>query len=304
MAFSDKNNNYGSLNYLNNYHLNDCPWILTKNTYNKNGTLIYDISYNPNRILTFKITSELDKNEWLMKLSKDGRCEDEIAIINNLRFEECPFSIKFPKYDFYKTGKLDKYKWYVIEKYDGVIRHDLIYCSSQLKNMGYQIISFLEWLHVSKGKAHGDLKTDNIVFKKKDTSFRIIDFESVTDPSNELCYESLPNGYYYYGLGCEYDKPPFSFRMDLQSFGYLLWGLSLHGSDFNGFRWQKQAFELYQKRKISNYFSGLDIEKKYNNLEIEKPEIIEKYFSIIEYAGWFDKKANPKVYTNLKELFA
>jgi serine/threonine protein kinase len=283
--------------------MNHCPWVLTKNTYNRNGTLIYDISYNPNRILTLAVMTELDKNEWIMKLSNDGRCKDEIAIIKELKLDECEFSIKFPKFDYYKTGKLDSYDWYVIEKYDGVIRNDLKYCSSQLKNIGYQLISFLEWLHVSKGKVHGDLKTDNIVFRKKDNTFRIIDFESVSDPSNNLCFESLPNGYYYYGLGCDYDKPPFSFRMDLQSLGYLLWNLSLHSFDFNGFYWQKQTFGLYEKGKVVNYFSALEIEKSHSNLETEKPKIIEKYFSIIEDSSWFDKKANTNVYAKLKELF-
>ena len=61
MAFP---NNNGSLNYKTNYHLNLSPWVLTKNTYNRNGTLIYDVSYNPNRILTTTIIGELDKNKW------------------------------------------------------------------------------------------------------------------------------------------------------------------------------------------------------------------------------------------------
>jgi len=79
MAFQDNNNK--GLTYNSKYSQINCPWNLIKNIYNRNGTLIYDISYNPNRILTLSIISELDKNNWLMKLSCDGRCEDEIKII-------------------------------------------------------------------------------------------------------------------------------------------------------------------------------------------------------------------------------
>ena len=302
MAFQDNSNNKG-LTYNTKYSQINCPWNLIKNTYNRNGTLIYDISYNPNRILTLSIISELDKNNWIMKLSSDGRCEDENKIINELKLYECPYSIKFPKFDYYRNGKFEKYDWYVIEKYDGVLRQDLAYCKSEIKNLAFQLISFLEWLHVDKKKIYGDIKVDNIVFKKKDTSFRIIDFESISNPSNELCFESLPNGYYYYGLGCDYDKPYFSFRMDLQALGYILWSLSLHSLSFNGFKWQKCAFSFYEKRKNSNLFQSLEVEKKLNNLELEKSDIIQKYFSIIEKCDWFDKCANPNVYIELKNLF-
>lgn len=281
----------------------DNPWILKKNIYNKNGTLIYDIEYNQNSVLTPEIISELDNNEWLMKMSCNSTCKDEIEVINELNFGECPFSIKFPKLDYYKSGKLDKYNWLVVEKYEGVMRKDYDYCLVQIKNLGFQIISFLEWLHVSKEKIHGDIKSDNIVFKKKDNSFRLIDFESVSLPSDELCYKSLPNGYYYYGLGCEYDKPPFSFRMDLQAFGYILWDLILIKTNFKDFCWQKKTFNYYNKQKTINYFHLLEKEKKQNMLEVEKPEIIKKYFSIIENYSWFEEYANPEIYINLKKLF-
>ena len=281
----------------------DNPWILKKKIYNKNGTLIYDIEYNQNSVLTPEIIPELNNNDWIMKMSCNSTCEDEIYVINKLNFDECPYSIKFPKLDYYKSGKLDKYNWLVIEKYDGVMRLDYDYCLAQIKNLGFQIISFLEWLHVSKEKIHGDIKSDNIVFKKKDNSFRLIDFESVSPPTDELCYESLPNGYYYYGLGCEYDKPPFSFRMDLQAFGYILWDLILIKINFKDFCWQKKTFNYYNKQKTINYFHLLEKEKKQNMLEVEKPEIIKKYFSIIENYSWFEEYASPEIYNNLKKLF-
>lgn len=286
----------------NNKNLN--PWVLQKNTYNRNGTLIYDITYNLNRVLIpSEIILDLDKNNWIMKMSSNGICEDEIDIITQLKFEECHFSIKFPKFNYYKYGRTGKYSWLVMEKYDGVIRNDFDYCKSQIKNLSFQIISFLEWLHVSKDKVHGDIKSDNIVFKKEDDSFRLIDFESVSDRSGDLCFESLPNGYYYYGLGCEYDKPSFSFRMDLQAFGYILWDLLLIDTNFKDFDWQKNTFSYYKKKTKQNLFHLLEKEKTQNMLEVEKPEIIKKYFSIIENYSWFEEKAIPEIYTNLKELF-
>ena len=86
----------------NNKNLN--PWVLQKNTYNRNGTLIYDITYNLNRVLIpSEIILDLDKNNWIMKMSSNGICEDEIDIITQLKFEECPFSIKFPKFNLLIT---------------------------------------------------------------------------------------------------------------------------------------------------------------------------------------------------------
>ena len=41
---------------------NDNPWILKEKIYNKNGTLIYDIEYNQNSLLTPEIILELDNN--------------------------------------------------------------------------------------------------------------------------------------------------------------------------------------------------------------------------------------------------
>lgn len=65
----------------------------------------------------------------------------------------------------------------------------------------------------------------------------------------------------------------------------------------------KKTFNYYNKRKTINYFHLLEKEKKQNMLEVEKPEIIKKYFSIIENYSWFEEYANPEIYINLKELF-
>ena len=281
---------------------NNCPWILKENVYNKNGTKLYDISHNPDKILTLETINELNKKDWIMKVSEDNRCRDEINIINELKLYDCSYCINFPRFNYYRYGQIYKSWWYVLEKYDSSISKDLIYCQNNIKQLGFQIISFFEWLHL-KGKVHGDVKSDNIVLRKRDNSFRMIDFESVKEPTKHMCYEDLPNGYYYYGLGCEYDKPNFSYRMDLESFGFILWNILLYSSEVSGFSWQRYAFNLYNKGKTSNYFNALETEKKYNLLEKEKPEIIEKYFSIISKSGWFDKYANPHVYIELKNLF-
>ena len=62
---------------------NNNPWILKKKIYNKNGTLIYDIEYNQNSLLTPEIISELNNNDWIMKMSCNSTCKDEIYIINH-----------------------------------------------------------------------------------------------------------------------------------------------------------------------------------------------------------------------------
>ena len=60
---------------------------------------------------------------------------------------------------------------------------------------------------------------------------------------------------------------------------------------------------IIKKKTKQNLFHLLEKEKTQNMLEVEKPEIIKKYFSIIENYSWFEEKAIPEIYTNLKELF-
>jgi hypothetical protein len=97
----------------------------------------------------------------------------------------------------------------------------------------------------------------------------------MTKPNSLNCIKNLPNGYYYFGLGCISDKPFMSYRMDLQAFGYLLWSLSLSIDSYHRFNWQMKAFTYYDNNKITSEFYDLE-----NIQNIENTLIMPNYSAV------------------------
>ena len=148
---------------------------------------------------------------------------------------------------------------------------------------------------------HGDIKSENILinFKNTNTPFCLIDFESLCKPDKITCENDLPCGYYYYALGCESDKPYYSYRMDLQAFGIILWNLTLSVENFYKFDWQDRGNYNYNKRKNFNEFKYLNALRNING---EKNDLIKNYFEIIEKVDWYDTEVDPDIYKKIKDL--
>ena len=165
---------------------------------------------------------ELYENDWVMKITDYN---DEIRVIENLKIYENPFACKMPinyenRHGFYKN-----YFWFVLEKYDDNLLNNFLFGKQNLDLLILNIIDFIEWLHIEKKQIHGDIKAANIVIKKHsiDKPFCLIDYESIQEPNlTKICKNNLPNGYYYYGLGCNPNKSYLSYRMDLEAFGLIL----------------------------------------------------------------------------------
>jgi hypothetical protein len=179
--------------------------------------------------------------------------------------------------------------------------------------IGKYIVDFFHWLHLEKKKVHGDIKSSNIVVKylNCDNPFKIIDYETITNQDlTRLCNELHRDNYYYYHLGCHYNKPYLSFRMDLQSFGQILHSIAASVDYYYTFDWQKRSSDYYHSKyhlRSRNDFNLLDNNKinyrKDHRIKNNKyKDIILKYFEIIENQGWEDEP-NIKVYEQLKELF-
>ena len=286
--------------------INPKNWVITDIFISNDKSLIYNVLP-----LITETTSEEDKlsykdKKWILKVTEDV---NEIDQIYNLKMYNNNLCIKIDKNSLFVNEKT-KENYYAMEKYDDNIQNNFRYAQENFMKLGKYVIDFFHWLHVEEEQIHGDIKANNIVFKASynDNPFKIIDYENIKSPDVKyICNETHNDNYYYYYLGCEYNKPYHSYRMDLQAFGYVLYSIAASDSYYYMFEWQLKACKYYQMKEIFNSFAYLDnIKKKYSpnhRLENSKyKDIINKYFDIIKNQEW-NQDPNIDVYNKLKELF-
>jgi serine/threonine protein kinase len=271
-----------------------------KDLYYKEGTT-YLYNIEPNTDDPSIDFSELNGEEWIMKVKYNVIENDtEIDTIERYEINTCKYAVKMPKNRYLRRGRLHNGYWLIMKKYDGSGIDDINYIKKNIKKFGIDILNFLEWLHCAKGKIHGDIKLGNILIDYKQNNFILADYELIDQTWNELCFEDLPNGYYYYSLGCGYNKPYKSFRMDLEALGYILYQLILSKEKLYEFKWQKLAVDYYRRNTKVPMFGILEFHKaneKYEN------EFIYNYFTILDDIGWFDKSPEYFIYEDLRQLF-
>jgi serine/threonine protein kinase len=286
-------------------------WQINKIISNYNNSIILEVvltSISPDKLINI-----FDyKTIWIMKIRDDI---DEGRIYLNCKLIDCKYALKIPNDSeyFYGNFKLENYKytWSITEKYDEDIGKNYIFAKNNWTSLLTSVIEFLRFIHQKK-IIHGDLKARNILYKSNaDIMFKVCDYESLSYPKmDEICNIAGYNGFYYYAIGCNKDESYFSYRMDLEAFGYILWAILLSTKKEEYlFEWQSIAMDLY-KKKIKNdsndmytkYYIYLDNLKKasYNNLMLN---IIEKYFKIISIISWraFEPPDN-SIYDQLIEL--
>ena len=280
-------------------------WEIIELIWNKYKTQIYEVE---------NINIKNDKIKWVMKISNNS---GEIDIINKLNLYKEPNIISMPILDEDRYGKYNNEFWCVMEKYDGDVYDFQQYCWKNINKLGLYLINFLEWLHIKKHKIHGDIKIHNIVVSITDSiinNFSIIDFENMSEPYSQVyCSEDLPDDSYYYSIGCQLNKNYFSYRMDLQSVGYILCYLleaeeehnnlldDLYYDSVRYIDWKNIAVKYYKSNTKYNYFNEIEIirDKHTKNM----PKIIKNYFNIIEKLDWECLVPNSEIYIELKKLF-
>jgi hypothetical protein len=206
--------------------INPKNWIITDIFISNDKSLIYNVLPIIN-----ESTSEEDKlflhdKKWVLKFTDDL---NEIDQIYNLKIYDNNLCIKIDKNSLYANEKT-KENYYVMEKYDDNILNNFRYAQDNFMKLGKYVIDFFHWLHIEENQIHGDIKPNNIVFKQsyKDNPFKIIDYENIKSPDIKyICNETHRDNYYYYFLGCEYNKPYHSYRMDLQAFGQVLYSIAV-----------------------------------------------------------------------------
>ena len=278
------------------------PWKLGTLYLSQGDTRIYHAK--PNYQIPSKDIKEIETEKWLLKIKEDPSIR-ELNIIEELElYNKKNLAIKMPHEKVYRSGLIKDGYWLAMKEYHESIKYNLDFAKKNLKLLALNILDFLEWLHIEKNKVYNDLKMDNILVDKLNMTkpFVITDYELINSPNDIPCHKDLPNGYYYYGFGCEYDKPYTSYRMDLEALGYLLIQvmLSANGGIFK-FKWQQCAFDSYSKNITIPVFTSLNVMKKRE--AIPDNEVIIKYFNIIKELDWYCQKPNPNIYIKIKEIF-
>jgi serine/threonine protein kinase len=289
-------------------------WRINKIT-NYNNSLVLEVildSISPEKLITvFNY-----KTVWIMKIRDDV---NEGLIYLKYKLNDCIFALDIPQEQEYfnstfellnNTNSYNTFTWYVTEKYDEDIGKNYKFAKNNWKDLLGSVIQFLKYIHQQK-IIHGDIKARNILYKPDaEIIFKVCDYESLQTPRNdEICKDEGYNGFYYYSLGCNRDQPYFSYRMDLEAFGYILWAvlLSTEKAEYL-FDWQVMAFDLYKKKVKNNsdlyynYYNHLDVLKKNTSNQLML-YIIQKYFKIISIIDW--KSIEPpdnSIYDKLLEL--
>lgn len=260
---------------------------------NDNFVIICDVS-------TYKIDVNelLNKlngvSNWIMKLRLYEKKYSEVDIIKKINFKDVPNSVIADIDSEYMFGFYDKYEWYIIEKCDGDLNKYIKIATEKWDILLENVCSFLKYLHRVKKVIHGDLKEKNILYNSELDKFKVCDYESckkqVLDISCNKIIETIKDGlpiynrvdsdgYYFYYLGANLNESYMSYKMDLLSFGFILWNIySYKTTKRSLFKWQLRAIELYESNEQIYRYDELEKLKS----EEEMPDIIKEYFKIVD----------------------
>ena len=241
-------------------------WIRQSIIYNKNHATIYDIS-----------------GGWVMKMLHDPKTE-ELRILKQV-FNAKPRSCVFlPSEDCWGDN------WYVMRRYDGQVTTDS-YCRSRWRDIGVQVLQFLEDFHHDVGMAHLDIKKGNILVDKTAGTFHVCDFANADTPVADT--EKKPLGWfvnntkwYYAAMGGDLDQPFVSWRMDLVALGYLLASLLVDNP------WRFEA-ECWDKREWLGVLSDAET-ITLRGKEISRVIELEAYFARLVIVAWTALEPPPR----------
>lgn len=226
--------------------------FLIENTYKANIQKWFVLEFICNsskNTYIYKVISLKTKITGIMKLSSidDGELFREFHFLKkNQKSKIIPRLFDFGTCDI----KGNQYRFIIIEKFQYSLK-DLMLTNVQINT----IIENLKYIH-NLGYIHLNIKPDNILLSNHKDPY-IIDFGSVIyvhNPSNRKNNNKHFGNKYYSSV--EIYEGKFSFKADLESFGYVL--LELFGYNLP-WRKFKQQNKIYETKKMF-----LDFQIKHN----------------------------------------
>lgn len=159
----------------------------------------------------------LTTDGWILKIG--DFIDSETEILSQIKNAGVRRSVEIP--DDYKGAD-----WYAMRRYDDYLACN-VYCRSHWRTFAVNILEFLEDLHHSVGLVHMDIKKANILIDKRTNTCVVADYEHAVRPNHKWTGDyDADTSWYYVALGAEFDKPLFSWRMDLVAVAYVLSDLS------------------------------------------------------------------------------
>jgi len=250
-------------------------WIRQDIIYNKNDAVIYDVS-----------------GGYVMKVIQDPK-SFEMVVVRRVREARPRSCVALPEEEN-GVGP----NWYIMRHYDGTIDVDP-FCQSQWRNIGIQVLQFLQDFHHRVGMAHMDIKRGNILVDRSAGTFHVCDFGNASAPSADkrvlggFCDNSK---WYYLAMGGELDQPMVSWRMDLVALGYVLATLQPSWS----WRFENECWEKRAGRGILSIESVLEVRRVSIMLCTE----LRPYFTRLTLLPWTSvEPPAPEFYEELAALF-
>jgi serine/threonine protein kinase len=271
------------------------PWIINRIIKSEQFRCILQVFLNKEN--EHLIDSDLGGIKyWIMKIMTKHD-KDEYEIIKKYKLNDIEYSVKILKNDVMSHGKYENYIWYVMEEYcfDCSNKRNMVINEKKIIS---SIINFLRYIHREHKIIHGDIKLKNVLYKNG--NYYVCDYESIKEPNNnELCDDNNSSNYYYYYIGCEYKKPIWSYRTDLEAVGYILWSIinNFHFLDF-----QKSAQYYYENDYEVNRYEKLDNIKEADFENI--PDIVTNFFKITSKIDWFNlEPPSNEIYDEIINIF-
>lgn len=247
-------------------------------------------------------------SDWVLKIRTDDRDPEElIAVLLIYQFRPRN-SVQFPSTISALCGTAPGLNWYAMRRYAGSAASLRDYCRANWQALGLAVLTFLEDLHTTVGRIHGDIKPSNILVNPARREFAVSDYESLRTPdgrtAREYCTDSC---WYYLAWGAEPDRPVRSWRMDLTALGFLLADLT----------WPEDTNRTFYADCLAYRCGGLDPADEAAVME----EVVDRrgaemaracnatlltYFETLETSGpaWGTVRAPPRsLYRQLAVLF-
>lgn len=235
----------------------------------------------------------------MLKLARRyGRIRVEQTYVKQFAESAPPHCMEFPPEavtGFY--GHEDTHCWYVMREYTEQIRR-----KDSLPEVARACLTFLKDLHRTFGLVYLDWRLDNM-YRDAAGQIRIGDFEFCASPladTRPLEDEEPDCAWYFIQRGGEADKPLVSYRMDLESLGFLL--ASMLDASWPEWWLECDRFRRYEDDVGGDRLDEVCGQRDAYRLTVDHPGL-RLYFQRIQECPWDSEAMSAEWYDELIGLF-
>ena len=179
------------------------PWTSSKRLYNRDGVSVIQTT----------------ESHWVVK-----HAQTQLVIRKEIDFLREGLAlrnmIELPPDPMRQFGE----NWYAMRRYTGSVREHRDEVRGRWRQVGREVLYFLEDLHRKAQRVHLDITLKNILFDRMSSSFVVGDYELLESVNTDVALIDNDDDHlwYYIGAGAELTGSIHSWRMDLTMLGYCL----------------------------------------------------------------------------------